>query len=139
MTRDKSIHESSYRRKEKQKTAVLRLSLHVGSGTWIRTMTDGFKGRCPTIRRSPNIKADYRIHLYHSAKPQTKNEIVHARAAFAAREVLCQLTLHPLDDPRITLPKLNGPKYRRQVICHLPALEKVARWHSVQSKIVHRT
>ena len=24
-----------------------------GWGTWIRTMADGFKGRCPTTRRSP--------------------------------------------------------------------------------------
>ncbi len=34
---------------------------HVGWGTWNRTKINGFKGHCPTVRRSPNVPILYII------------------------------------------------------------------------------
>ncbi len=39
-----------------------------GCGTWTRTMIDGFKGRCPTIRRSRNNAKLYYMCMLNRKK-----------------------------------------------------------------------
>ena len=66
------------------------------SGTWIRTMIDGFKGRCPTIRRSPN-KNVFNLNEKRPASQifeylRTAKELAIAAAAAKARNSIPKIS-----------------------------------------------